>query len=65
MLLEQDKFDHMRSLLDDMYIKDDQTREIVKRAGFSPDQLKIVDLLIIQALRYYDALKEGGEFVIR
>ncbi|MCI9444310.1 MAG: hypothetical protein HFF69_06245 [Oscillospiraceae bacterium] len=65
MILEQAKFDQMRGLLDDMYAKDDQTRDIVSRAGLTSDQLKIVNLLIIQALRYYDALKEGGEFTVR
>lgn len=65
MVLEQEKFDHMRSLLDEMYAKDSQIREIIDRAGLTQDQLKIINLLIIQALRYYDALKEGGEFVIR
>jgi len=65
MVLEKEKFDHMRALLDDMYTKDEQCLDVVNRAGFTQDQLKIINLLIIQALRYYDALKEGGEFTVR
>lgn len=65
MVLEKEKFDRMRELLDDMYMKDEQVKDVINRAGFTQDQLKIVNLLIIQALRYYDALKEGGEFAIR
>ncbi len=65
MVLEKEKFDRMRELLDDMYTKDEGAKDIINRAGFTPDQLKIVNLLIVQGLRYYDALKEGGEFTVR
>ena len=65
MVLEKEKFDRMRELLDDMYTKDEGAKDIINRAGFTPDQLKIVNLLIVQGLQYYDALKEGGEFTVR
>lgn len=48
-----------------MYTKDEGAKDIINRAGFTPDQLKIVNLLIVQGLQYYDALKEGGEFTVR
>ena len=65
MAIEKEKFDQIRELLDRMYISDEQASDIVARAGFTPDQLKIVNLLIVQALRYYDALNNGGELIVR
>lgn len=65
MVIEKERFDQIRELLDKMYTSDEQIKDIVVRAGFTPDQLKIVNLLIVQALRYYDAINNGGELIVR
>lgn len=50
-------FDDMEKFLDDLFAKDEKSKEIMKKANFTESQVKIINTLIISALKVYDLQK--------
>jgi hypothetical protein len=48
-------FDNINDFLDELFVKDEQAKDIISRSGFTTEQLKLINILIVSALRAYDA----------
>lgn len=48
-------FVKIQDFLNDILIADEKVIDIIDRSGFTPEQLKMVNILIVSALRAYDA----------
>ncbi|MCI9043935.1 MAG: hypothetical protein HFJ96_00775 [Peptococcaceae bacterium] len=64
MVLQKEQADKIRIALDE-YAEDPEIQAIYSQANFTEKQLKVLNILIVQAIRYYDVIKEGGEVLIR
>lgn len=50
-------FDDIGDLLDSHFFNDQKSKEIIQKAGFSESQIKIINTLILTALKAYDLQK--------
>ncbi len=51
-------FDDIGNFLDSHFFSDPKSREIIEKSGFSECQLKIINTLILNALKAYDLQKQ-------
>ena len=51
-------FDNIESFLDNHFFDDEKSKEIIEKAGFSESQIKIINTLILTALKSYDLQKQ-------
>lgn len=51
-------FDDIESLLDSHFFNEPKSKEIIEKAGFSESQIKIINTLILTALKAYDLQKQ-------
>lgn len=54
-----DSINQIRESLETIYINDEKGNSIVKSAGFNDAQLKIIDEMIVHALRLYHFYATG------
>lgn len=50
-------FDDIGNFLDSHFFSDPNSTEIIEKAGFSESQIKIINTLILTALKAYDLQK--------
>lgn len=51
-------FDELGNFLDSHFFDDMKSKEIIEKAGFSESQIKIINTLILTALKAYDLQKQ-------
>ena len=51
-------FDDIGNFLDCHFSNDPKSKEIIEKAGFSESQIKIINTLILTALKAYDLQKQ-------
>jgi len=47
-------FDDIESFIDNHFFNDSKSKEIIKKAGFTETQIKVINTLILAALKAYD-----------
>ncbi len=52
--------DDIESFIDNHFFSDLKSKEIIEKAGFSESQIKIINTLIITALKAYDLQKSSN-----
>ena len=52
-------FDRIESFLNNLFVNDGKANEILAKYEVTPAQLKIINLLIINALKAYDSETRG------
>jgi hypothetical protein len=52
-------FTKIQEYLDNLFVHDEKAKKILESANVTPAQLKVVNTLIISALRAYDAERFG------
>lgn len=62
-MLTKEQFDGLLKFSSELLTEDSQAQELIAKAGLTPDQLKVIAIMIAYSIRAYDALKSGGEFV--
>lgn len=62
--MQKQQFDNIRTLLND-FVENPEAQAIYAKANFTPMQLKAINVLIVEAIRYYDAFNNGAELNIR
>lgn len=51
-------FDEITDYLDNVFLTDTKAQSIIQKAGFTDSQVKIINTLIIAALKAYDLEKQ-------
>lgn len=51
-------FDDLGNFLDSHFFSDLKSKEIIEKSGFSESQIKIINTLILTALKAYDLQKQ-------
>ena len=51
-------FDDIENFLDSHFFSDPTSKEIIEEAGFNESQIKIINTLILTALKAYDLKKQ-------
>lgn len=51
-------FDDLENFLDNHFFNDPKSKGIIEKAGFSESQIKIINTLILTALKAYDLQKQ-------
>lgn len=51
-------FDDIGNFLDSQFFSDPKSKEIIEKAGFSESQIKIINTLILTALKAYDLQRQ-------
>lgn len=51
-------FDDIGNFLDNHFFSDPKSKEIIEKSGFSESQIKIINTLILSALKAYDLQKQ-------
>ena len=51
-------FDDIESFIDNYFFNDSKSKEIIKKAGFTEAQIKVINTLILAALKAYDLKKQ-------
>ena len=51
-------FDEITDCLDSIFFNDEKDKSIIQKAGFTEAQVKIINTLIISALKAYDLEKQ-------
>lgn len=51
-------FDEITDYLDNVFFNDEKSKSIIQKAGFTESQVKIINTLIISALKAYDLEKQ-------
>lgn len=51
-------FDDIESFIDNHFFNDSKSKEIIKKAGFAETQIKVINTLILAALKAYDLKKQ-------
>ncbi len=51
-------FDDIESFIDNHFFNDSKSKEIIKKAGFTETQIKVINTLILAALKAYDLKKQ-------
>ena len=51
-------FDDIESFIDNHFFNDSKSKEIIKKAGFTEAQIKVINTLILAALKAYDLKKQ-------
>ena len=51
-------FDDIESFIDNHFFNDSKSKEIIKKAGFTEAQIKVINTLILTALKAYDLKKQ-------
>ena len=51
-------FDSLENHLDTVYFNNEKAMEIINDAGFTDGQVKLINILIVSALKSYDLLKQ-------
>lgn len=47
-------FGEIQDFLDSVFFKDQKAKEIIEKSGFTKEQIKIINTLIVSALKAYD-----------
>lgn len=61
-MLTPEQFDGLLKFSSELLTEDANAQEIIAKAGLTPDQLKVIAIVVAYSIRAYDALKSGGEF---
>lgn len=61
MLLTPEEIDRLYEFVDHIFDGDEQAQEILNRSGLTKDQLRILNVVTINAIRAYDSLKEQSK----
>ena len=51
-------FDDIESFIDNHFFNDSKSKEIIKKAGFTEAQIKVINTLILTVLKSYDLKKQ-------
>lgn len=51
-------FDDIENFLDSHFFSDPKSKELIEKAGFSESQIKIINTLVLTALKAYDLQKQ-------
>ncbi len=51
-------FDDIESFIDNYFFNDSKSKEIIKKAGFTEAQIKVINTLILTVLKSYDLKKQ-------
>lgn len=51
-------FDDIGDFLDNHFFEDSKSKELIEKAGFNESQIKIINTLILTALKAYDLQKQ-------
>lgn len=51
-------FDDIQSFLDNHFFDDSKSKDLIEKAGFTKSQVKIINTLIVSALKAYDLQKQ-------
>ena len=62
-MLTKEQFDGLLKFSSELLTKDEDAQNLIAKAGLTPDQLKVIAIMVAYSIRAYDALKSGGEFV--
>lgn len=54
-MLNKNDFDEIQDFLDNVFFKDEKAIEIIEKVNLSKEQISIINTLIINAIRAYDA----------
>ncbi len=54
-MLNKNDFDEIQDFLDNVFFKDKKATEIIEKVNLSKEQISIINTLIINAIRAYDA----------
>lgn len=57
-MLNKNDFDDIQVFLDNLFFKDEKASEILKKANLSKEQISIINILIVNAIRAYDSKNE-------
>lgn len=52
-------FDDIANFIDNHFFDDPKSKEIIEKAGFSESQIKVINTLILSALKAYDLKKSN------
>lgn len=56
-IVDINSFDELQDFLDNLFFKDEHSKEIIAKSGFTQSQISIINTLIINAIRAYDLKK--------
>lgn len=51
-------FGKLQEYLNDVFLNDDKSKEIIENAGFTESQVEIINTIILSALKAYDLQKQ-------
>ncbi len=51
-------FDDIESFINNHFFNDSKSKEIIEKAGFTESQIKVINTLILTALKAYDLKKQ-------
>lgn len=51
-------FDDIESFIDNHFFNDSKSKEIIEKAGFTESQIRVINTLILTALKAYDLKKQ-------
>lgn len=54
-ILNKNSFDEIHNFLDNLFFNDEHSKEIIEKSGFTKEQISIINILIVNAIRAYDA----------
>lgn len=58
-MLTQDDFNEIQDYLDNVFFKDEHSKEILEKSDLDKTKISIINTLIVNAIRAYDLKKQN------